>query len=124
MVTSMRDAIRQPLTYLHEQSLDAQARIGAIFQIEVSFRAAHQRAAPERARLAARALVAEPGRERVRHTLLAGSQLLLQPGKETRLVLVVAQLARSRSRIARAVRQRPPHRARHRAEERKRHRRR
>src|SRR5438874_2978421 len=95
MVTSMRELIAphiakpQPLsasgaaadTHFDQQSLHQELRIGAVLQIEVRFRTAHQRPAPERSRRAAGALVREPGRERVRHLLLLSRQLFLERRK-------------------------------------------
>src|SRR5205807_6187846 len=78
---------------------------------------------PELARLAARALVGEPGAERMRHFLALCRQLFLERGKDLALEFVVTQLPLGEARIPRAVGERASDRAGHAAEERERHRR-
>src|SRR6266446_3361642 len=81
--------------YLEQQAFHRQPRIGAVLQLEVHLRAAHQRPAPECARPSPRPLVAQPRGERMRDLLLLRGELLLQGRKQLGLELVVAQLALS-----------------------------
>src|SRR3954465_4822314 len=114
MVTSMREAIWRrslahlaggparaafqieqtplwlPAADLDQQALHAQARVGAVLQLEIRLGAADQRMAPEGARPAPGPLVSQPGGEGMRDLLLLPRQLLLELRKELRLVLVVA----------------------------------